>query len=70
MLGIPFFLLLAQARYSLVFGRGNGAGLDRFLALGDYAGRGFFNHLLQQQSQMRVWPVICWSDVFDAIGMG
>ena len=70
MLGVVFFLLLAQGRYGLVFRRGNGAGLDRFLALGDYAGRGFFHHLLQQQSQMRVWPVICGGDVFDAIGMG
>jgi hypothetical protein len=53
-----------------MFGRRDGAGLDCFLVLGDYAVSGLFHHLLQQQSQMRVWPVICRSDVFDAIGVG
>ncbi len=37
-----------------MFWCGNRAGLDCFLALGDYSVGGFFGHLLQQQSEMSV----------------
>jgi len=53
-----------------MFWCGNRAGLDCFLAQGDYSVGGFFGHLLQQQSQMSVWPVIGGRDVLDAIGVG
>ena len=53
-----------------MFGRTDGAGLDCFLALCDYPVGCFIHHLFQQQPEMRVWPVIRWGDVFDAIGVG
>ena len=54
----------------LMFGRRDRAGLDCFLALCDYPVRRLLHHLLQQQSQMRIWPVIRRGDVLDAIGVG
>ena len=53
-----------------MFRRGDGTDFDGFLALGDNAVGSLRNHLFQEQSQMCVWPVICRSDVFDAIRVG
>jgi hypothetical protein len=49
--------------------RPNGAGLDCFLVLRDYSVGRFFDHLLQQHSQMRVRSVIRRGDVLDAVGV-
>lgn len=49
--------------------RADRAGLDRDLALLDDAVGDFLNHLLEQQTQMRVWTVVRRRDVFDTIGV-
>ena len=58
------------APLQLMFGRRDRAGFDCFLALCDYPVGSFLDHLFQQQSEMRIWPVICRRDVLDAIGVG
>ena len=46
------------------------SGLDCFLVVRDDSIGSFIDHLFQEQSQMRVWPVVGRRDVFDAIGVG
>src|SRR5437667_10302338 len=61
---------LKPSLHDSMFWRGDGASFDCFLALGNYSVGRFFDHLFQQESQMRVWPVICRGDMLDAIGVG
>ena len=49
--------------------RADRAGLNRSLALIHDAIGYFFNHLFEQQTQMRVRPIIGRRDVFDPIGV-